>query len=99
MQFHATPAIDVGVSYDSQLNVHSKGTGSAVAADGLAIGGNPVTIEPPPDSEAKCAPGGVEGNLKACVDLALPIVQLRLMVHAGQNHGQIGAGEITRLAR
>jgi long-subunit fatty acid transport protein len=74
VKVHPTDAIDVGLSWDSQLNVHAKGTGNAIAADGLAIGGNPIVLEPPPDDEARCAPGGVEGALKACVDLALPMV-------------------------
>ncbi len=69
-----TDAIEVGLNWDSQVNVHAKGTGDSVASAGLEIGGMPVVITPPPDNLANCAPGGVEGALKACVDIGLPMV-------------------------
>lgn len=66
--------LEVGLNWESAIHAHNKGTGNPIASDGLAIGGEPVVITPPDDSRANCAPGGVEGALKACVDINLPMV-------------------------
>ncbi len=66
--------LELGFNFDSQVNVRSKGTGTSIASEGLAIGGDPVEITPLPDDRAACAPGGEVGALKACVDIGLPMV-------------------------
>lgn len=66
--------VEVGLNFDSQVNVHGKGTGTSVASDSLAIGGMPVVVLPPDDSMAKCAPGGTADALSACIDIGLPMV-------------------------
>lgn len=73
--FRPTDAIEIGVNWDSQVNVHSQGTGVSVAGSELEITpGEPLELTPVPDDEAKCAPGGQVGALKACVDIGLPMV-------------------------
>ncbi len=72
--FRPTTSVEIGLNWDSQVNVHAKGTGDTVPSSGLAIGGMDVEITPLSDDKTKCAPGGVVGALKACVDIGLPMV-------------------------
>jgi len=66
--------LEIGLNWESAIHARNKGTGNSIANEGLAIGGDPVVITPPDDERAKCAPGGVEGALKACVDINLPMI-------------------------
>jgi long-subunit fatty acid transport protein len=67
--FRPTPNIELGLNYASELNLHAKGT--AVSQLGPSAGVEGVTIIPVDDSAARCAPGGTQAELKACVDLAV----------------------------
>lgn len=66
--------LEIGLNWESAIHARNKGTGRSIANEGLAIGGEPVVITPTPDDQALCAPGGVEGALKACVDINLPMI-------------------------
>src|SRR5262249_39247658 len=71
--FRPTPAIEIGLNYASELDVHAKGT--AVSQLGPSAGLPPLTVQTVPvaDADARCAPGGTPAELKACVDLAIPM--------------------------
>jgi long-subunit fatty acid transport protein len=78
--YRPTPNIELGVSYASEIDVHASGTATSTVGPSAAfidLGPGmppaPVTIEPLPDSAARCAPGGTAAALKACIDLALPM--------------------------
>ena len=71
--FRPSDAIEVGLSWDSQMNVHAKGTGLGVPSNQT----QPVVeIEPPePGSNLiRCGDGGEIGALTTCVDLGLPMI-------------------------
>jgi long-subunit fatty acid transport protein len=68
-----TPNIELGVNYTSELDVHASGTATAQLGPAAGIPGFPVTIGPVSDAVARCATGGTDAELKACVDLALPM--------------------------
>jgi long-subunit fatty acid transport protein len=73
VRFRPSPMIELGATYTAQINVKSKGIGRPNPSEDLeVIAGQPVEIIPVPDAIAECAPGGVAGELKACVDLSLP---------------------------
>lgn len=90
-----THNVELGLNWDSNLEVHAKGTGHSVASQHLELTpGEPVVIEPPPDAMAQCAPGGEVDALKACVDLALPQVttiggRYILKDEAGNTNGDV----------
>lgn len=69
--YRPTPNIELGANYASQLNVHAKGTAHTVL--GPSAGAPPLEVRTVPidDALARCARGGTEGELKACVDLAI----------------------------
>ena len=71
--FRPTDAIEIGLSWDSQMNVHAKGVGLGIPSD---MSDPVVEIEPPePGSNLiRCGEGGEVGALKTCVDLSLPMV-------------------------
>jgi len=71
--FRPTDSLEIGAQWSSQLDAHTKGTGTATPSSHLNVGGMPVTISPVPDDQARCAPGGTAEALKACVDLSLPM--------------------------
>lgn len=63
-----TPSIEIGANYNSALNAHAVGTGSAEVGEGIIDG---VGTEPIPDDQTRCAKGGVEGALRICFDLTI----------------------------
>ncbi len=67
-----TPWLEFGAAYNSQLDIHAKG--EARSEDGVLVGfqGEPVVVRPPPDSRARCAPGGTTEVQKACVEISTP---------------------------
>jgi long-subunit fatty acid transport protein len=70
--YRPTPNLELGFNYASQLDIHAKGT--AVSQLGPSTGVPPleVIVIPVDDADARCAPGGTDDELKACVDLAVP---------------------------
>jgi long-chain fatty acid transport protein len=71
--FRPSDNIEVGLNWDSQMNVHAKGTGIGTPSDQV----QPVVEIVPPDPGSnliRCEDGGEVGALKACVDLSLPMV-------------------------
>jgi len=78
--YRPTPNLELGANYSSEIDVHASGTarstlGPSAAFIALGPGVPPaaVTIEPLPDTAARCAPGGTAAALKGCIDLALPM--------------------------
>jgi len=74
VRYRPIPAIELGGVWSSQLDVRSHGIGIPTTSANLNVGGVPVTIIPIDDSIAECAPGGVMGRLKACVNFSLPML-------------------------
>jgi long-subunit fatty acid transport protein len=72
VQGHLTDQIDVGLNWDSGMSPHTRGIGDAKAGKGLELAGEPVVIVPNPNPS--CGEGGEIGALKACIDIALPMV-------------------------
>jgi long-subunit fatty acid transport protein len=74
--YRPTPALELGASYTTPTVIHA--SGDATSANGPEVtiqsGGNPLAVQviPLPDVAARCAKGGTQALLKACVDLALP---------------------------
>lgn len=71
--YRPTPNIEIGASYTSKLDLHTKGTATSQLGPSAGFPGLQVTIGPVADTAALCAPGGTAASLKACVDLALPM--------------------------
>jgi len=71
--FRPSDSIELGLSWDSQMNVHAKGTGNGTPSQEIEPA---VVLEPPPvgSNLIRCGDGGEIGALKACVDLSLPMV-------------------------
>jgi hypothetical protein len=66
--------VELGGIYSTEMTVNAKGIGIATPSANLNVGGTPVVIIPIPDEIAECAPGGVEGALKACTTFGLPML-------------------------
>jgi long-subunit fatty acid transport protein len=69
--YRPTDNIEVGLNWDSQMNVHARGEGEGIPSN---MSDPVVEIEPPPANRARCADGGEIGALKTCVDISLPMV-------------------------
>jgi len=71
--FRKSDSFEMGATYTGPIAMHAVGTSVTTPGEDLvavAQGGN--LIEPVPDAEARCQPGGTPENIKACVDLSLP---------------------------
>src|SRR6185295_5700755 len=71
--FRPTPNIELGANFASELDVHAKGTAVSQLGPGAGVPGLDVRIVPVNDEVARCAKGGTAEELKACVDLAVPM--------------------------
>lgn len=69
--YRATPNMEFGANYTSQMNVSAKGDAHAVNGPDVTLAGQPVVIQP--SGSPRCAPGGTEQALKGCVEFALPM--------------------------
>lgn len=58
---------EIGAAWNSKGEIRAKGTGNSVVGGGSTLGD--IMIVPRPDDQVECAPGGVTGNLKACVTI------------------------------
>ena len=74
VRYRPLPNLELGGIWSSELVVNAKGVGIPQPSPNLNVGGNQVTIVPVEDSVAQCAPGGVDGRLKACSNFALPML-------------------------
>jgi long-subunit fatty acid transport protein len=71
--YRPTPNIELGLSYSSELDIHAKGTAVSQLGPSAGVPGFDVQIVPKDDEDARCATGGTAEELKACVDLAIPM--------------------------
>jgi len=71
--FRPSPHLEIGASYSSELDIHSKGTSTSVLGPQAGLPPLPVTIGPTPDDRALCAKGGTSALQNVCVDFALPM--------------------------
>jgi long-subunit fatty acid transport protein len=73
--YRPTASIEIGINYASELDIHAKGEASDDTGPSAAmpLPGVTADVVPVPDDEARCAPGGAPGRLKACIDLAVPM--------------------------
>ncbi len=67
--YRPTSYLEFGFNYLSQAAIKSKGTGNSVVNSGNL---SDVTTVPVDDRFVGCNTGGVEGALKACLDLIIP---------------------------
>ena len=86
--------IELGANYTLPTYIHAKGDVHLSNGPEATLAGAPVTVVPPPDSTARCAPGGVVGDLKACVDVELPMTaqiggRWKFLDAAGKQKGDI----------
>lgn len=71
--YRPTPNLEFGANFSSELDVYGEGTARSQLGPSAGIPGMPTTIGPVADVPPRCAPGGTDMSLKACVDLALPM--------------------------
>ncbi len=71
--YRPTPNLELAANYNSQLDIHGKGTATAVNGPSVTLNGSPIMIGPTADEFARCATGGTFELQKACVELALPM--------------------------
>jgi long-subunit fatty acid transport protein len=73
--FRPTSNWEIGLNFQSMINVAAKGTGDSITGSGTGIGGNPVTVIPIDGLGTNlCEAGGTAEALKACVNLSLPMM-------------------------
>ena len=65
--------IELGANYTLPINIHAKGHAYSTNGPDATLAGVPVIVVPPPDSATRCEGGGVQGDLKGCVDVELPM--------------------------
>jgi long-subunit fatty acid transport protein len=70
--FRPTPTIELAGNYSSEVTIAAKGTANTTLGPRSGSAGIEVMVVPLPDEAALCAPGGVVGALKACVNAELP---------------------------
>ncbi|MCP4447026.1 MAG: hypothetical protein GY811_17010 [Myxococcales bacterium] len=68
--YRPSNSFEFGAAWNSQGQIDAKGTGSSEIT-GTPFGDATVQVIPRPDDIALCGPGGVTGELKACVSLTL----------------------------
>ncbi len=71
--FRPTDNLEFGFNWESEASILAKGTAESANGKDVTLNGTPIVIKPPDDPGARCAPGGTEAELKACVGLSLPM--------------------------
>ena len=71
--YRPTDNLEFGANFQSETSIQAKGTAISENGSHVSLNGQPITIHPPDDSLARCAPGGTIAELKACVGLSLPM--------------------------
>lgn len=67
------PSLEIGATYYSQKDVRAQGTLRATLGSGLGLPpGVPNIVEPVPDENAKCKPGGSVVAINGCLTLNIP---------------------------
>lgn len=74
LHYRASAAVEVGVHYTAPVRVHAVGTSSTELGEALRepLPGMVNGIDPVAPGTERCAPGGVEGAIAACLDVTLP---------------------------
>jgi long-chain fatty acid transport protein len=72
-RYRPTDSIELGAAWSSALNIRSTGEGDSQTGSGAELMGLPVRVVPIADDRARCALGGTEEALSACVDFELPM--------------------------
>lgn len=88
--YRPSPNLEFAANYTSKLDIHAKGDATSQIGPNTGVAGIAVQIAALPDDAARCAPGGRETDLKACVDFALP----RSVQLAGRYKFLDGAGNL-----
>lgn len=70
--FRPTPNLELAGVYNSEVHIGAKGTANTTLGPRSGSSGIDVMVVPLPDEYALCAPGGVVGAFKACIDATLP---------------------------
>ncbi|TMQ10880.1 MAG: hypothetical protein E6J91_24740, partial [Deltaproteobacteria bacterium] len=71
--YRPTPHLELAANYNSELDVHARGTAKSTLGPSVNLGGVPVTIGPRAiAADILCDSGGTVDALKACGDLAVP---------------------------
>jgi len=70
--FRPTSSIELGAHWTSQIDINARGTGVTETHFEITPGQMAMTV-PVPDAKARCDTGGTAAELKACVDLGLPM--------------------------
>jgi long-subunit fatty acid transport protein len=73
LTFRPTPRFELAAVWSSMAPVQAKGTAQSDLGPSAGGGVGETTIHPVDDSGARCAPGGTEQELKACVQLEIPM--------------------------
>lgn len=94
VNYRPIPSLELAANYSYKIDVHAKGTATSILGKGAGLPGQDVVIAPLPDAMARCAPGGTLAELKACVDLSLPMnAQLagryKFLDAAGKQRGDV----------
>ena len=71
--FRPMDNLEFGVNFESEASIQAKGTAVSTNGADVTLNGQPISIHPPDDAGARCAPGGTVEELKACVGLSLPM--------------------------
>jgi long-subunit fatty acid transport protein len=93
VNYRPTPSLEVAANYSYKMDIHAKGTATSILGAN-AGSGLPVVIAPVTDAMARCAPGGTLDELKACVDLSLPMTaqlagRYKFLDAAGKQRGDV----------
>jgi long-chain fatty acid transport protein len=65
--------IELAANYTLPIHIAASGTAQSENGPAVSLAGAPVYIFPVPNSQARCAPGGTAEDIKACVDIEIPM--------------------------
>jgi long-chain fatty acid transport protein len=71
--YRLTPSFELAANYTLPININAQGTAQSQNGPAVNLAGQPVFIQPVPDAQARCAKGGTATDLKACLDIVLPM--------------------------
>lgn len=90
--YRATPNMEFGANYTSQMDVSAKGDAWAANGPEVTLSGQPVVILP--TEVPRCAPGGTAQTFKGCVEFALPMTaqvggRYKILDDKGKERGDV----------
>jgi long-chain fatty acid transport protein len=96
LHWKASRTVEVGLVYTAPVRVGAVGTSSTVLGEALRepVPGMETSIEPVAPGTERCAPGGVEGALAACVDFALPQTATAAMRYVVRDEDGFEIGDV-----